>query len=94
LKNEDGKDFIEIDVKPYDVLISYQGKYYYRSGSTKQELKGNALNNLLLKKLVKHGTMLLNHELTSRILTFPQSKPLKKELPQVKDCLLLQKKKT
>jgi ATP-dependent DNA helicase RecG len=53
LKNEDGKDFIEIDVKPYDVLISYQGKYYYRSGSTKQELKGNALNNLLLKKAGK-----------------------------------------
>lgn len=53
LKNEDGKDYIEIDVKPYDVLISYQGKYYYRSGSTKQELKGNALNNLLLKKAGK-----------------------------------------
>jgi ATP-dependent DNA helicase RecG len=53
LKNEDGKDFIEIDVKPYDVLISYQGKYYYRSGSTKQELKGNVLNNFLLKKAGK-----------------------------------------
>jgi len=53
LKNGDGKEFIEIDVKPYDVLISYQGKYYYRSGSTKQELKGNALNNLLLKKAGK-----------------------------------------
>lgn len=53
LKNEDGKDYIEIDVKPYDVLISYQGKYHYRSGSTKQELKGNALNKLLLKKAGK-----------------------------------------
>ncbi len=53
LKNENGKDYIEIDVKPYDVLISYQGKYHYRSGSTKQELKGNALNNLLLKKVGK-----------------------------------------
>ncbi|WP_321996693.1 ATP-binding protein [Draconibacterium orientale] len=53
LKEEDGKDYIEIDVKPYDVLISYQGKYHYRSGSTKQELKGNALNNLLLKKAGK-----------------------------------------
>ena len=53
LKNEDGKDYIEIDVKPYDVLISYQGKYHYRSGSTKQELKGNALNNLILKKAGK-----------------------------------------
>lgn len=53
LKNENGKDYIEIDVKPYDVLISYQGKYHYRSGSTKQELKGNALNKLLLKKAGK-----------------------------------------
>ncbi|MHA7109030.1 ATP-binding protein [Sunxiuqinia elliptica] len=53
LKNENGKDYIEIDVKPYDVLISYLGKYHYRSGSTKQELKGNALNKLLLKKAGK-----------------------------------------
>lgn len=53
LKEEDGKDYIEINVKPYDVLISYQGKYHYRSGSTKQELKGIALNNLLLKKAGK-----------------------------------------
>jgi ATP-dependent DNA helicase RecG len=53
LKNKYGKDYIEIDVKPYDVLISYQGKYHYRSGSTKQELKGNALNRLLLKRAGK-----------------------------------------
>ncbi len=53
LKEEDGKDYIEIDIKPYDILISYQGKYHYRSGSTKQKLKGNALNNLLLKKAGK-----------------------------------------
>ena len=53
LKDENGKDYIEIDVKPYDVLISYQGKYHYRSGSTKQELKGSALNKLLLKKAGK-----------------------------------------
>ncbi len=53
LKNEDGKDYIEIYVNPYEVLISYQGKYHYRSGSTKQELKGNALNKLLLKKAGK-----------------------------------------
>ena len=47
------KQYIEIDVKPYEVPISYQGKYHYRSGSTKQELKGNALNNFLLKKVGK-----------------------------------------
>ncbi len=53
LKEENGKNYVEIDVKPYEVLVSYQGKYHYRSGSTKQELKGNALNNFLLKKAGK-----------------------------------------
>lgn len=53
LKEKDGKAYIEIDVKPYDVPISYQGKYHYRSGSTKQDLKGNALNEFLLKKAGK-----------------------------------------
>jgi ATP-dependent DNA helicase RecG len=53
LNQEDGKEYLVIDVKPYDVPISYQGKYHYRSGSTKQELKGNALNNFLLKKAGK-----------------------------------------
>ncbi|KHD07259.1 transcriptional regulator [Candidatus Thiomargarita nelsonii] len=48
-----GKYYIEIDVKPYDVPISYQGKYHYRSGSTKQELKGSVLNEFLLKKAGK-----------------------------------------
>jgi len=49
----DDKYYIEIDIKPYNVPISYQGKYHYRSGSTKQELKGNSLNEFLLKKAGK-----------------------------------------
>ena len=53
LKEEDTKKYIEIDIKPYDVLVSYQGKYHYRSGSTKQELRGNTLNKLMLKKAGK-----------------------------------------
>jgi ATP-dependent DNA helicase RecG len=53
LKENKGKKYIEIDVKPYDVPISYQGKYHYRTGSTKQELKGNALTEFLLKKAGK-----------------------------------------
>lgn len=50
LKEIEGKYCIEIDVKPYDVPISYHGKYHFRSGSTKQELRGNSLNEFLLKK--------------------------------------------
>ncbi len=49
--HEDGSlYFIEISVPPYSVPISLRGSYYYRSGSTKQELKGNALNEFLLRK--------------------------------------------
>jgi ATP-dependent DNA helicase RecG len=35
---------------PYSVPISLRGRYYYRSGSTKQELTGASLNEFLLKK--------------------------------------------
>ena len=49
----DTKYCIEIDVKPSEAPISYQGKYHYRSGSTKQELKGAMLNDFLLKKAGK-----------------------------------------
>lgn len=50
LYTDDNLHYLEIDVKPYDIAISYKGKYHYRSGSTKQELKGKALNDFLLKK--------------------------------------------
>jgi len=50
LHKKNGKQYIEIDVPVSTVLISYHGIYYYRSGSTKQELKGVALHNWLLKK--------------------------------------------
>ncbi len=53
LHNENEKQFIEIVVKPSEVPISYKGKYHYRSGSTKQELKGASLNEFLLKKVGK-----------------------------------------
>jgi ATP-dependent DNA helicase RecG len=45
------KHYIEIIVKPSEVAISYHGLYHYRSGSTKQELKGIALQEFLLKKM-------------------------------------------
>ena len=50
LHEDTGKYFIEIAVHPYSVPISLRGRYYYRSGSTKQELTGNSLNEFLLKK--------------------------------------------
>jgi len=50
LLEEDSKHFIEIIVLPYSVPISLRGRYYYRSGSVKQELTGAALNEFLLKR--------------------------------------------
>ncbi len=49
LHGREGKYFIEIVTPPYSVPISVRGRYYYRSGSTKQELTGAALNEFLLK---------------------------------------------
>ena len=53
LHKENGMQYIEIVVKSHEVPISYKGKYHYRSGSTKQELKGASLNEFLLKKVGK-----------------------------------------
>jgi len=50
LHEEGSKHFIEIITPPYSVPISVRGRYYYRSGSTKQELTGATLNEFLLKK--------------------------------------------
>ena len=54
LKSSRGKDYLEIDVEPYPAPVSYRGRYYFRSGSTKQELKGAALDKFLLRKQGKH----------------------------------------
>lgn len=43
-------DYLEIAVEPYPNAVNYKGQYHYRSGSTKQELKGAALDKFLLQK--------------------------------------------
>ncbi len=50
LHEENENHFIKIITHPYSVPISLRGRYYYRSGSTKQELTGASLNEFLLKK--------------------------------------------
>lgn len=51
LHEADGLEYIEIVVSPSNVPIAYKGQYHYRSGSTKQELKGVALQQFILKKM-------------------------------------------
>lgn len=53
LHEEYNKHYIEIITPAYSVPVSLRGRYYYRSGSTKIELTGNALNEFLLKKAGK-----------------------------------------
>ena len=50
LHDEKGLYYLEIITQPYAVPISLRGRYYYRSGSTKQELIGSALTDYLLRK--------------------------------------------
>lgn len=49
LRTEDGKDYLEIVVDKYPFLISYHGRYYYRSGSVLREIVGKELERALLK---------------------------------------------
>lgn len=47
-------DYIEIIVESHPNPVNYKGEYHFRSGSTKQELKGTALDKFLLQKQGKH----------------------------------------
>ena len=47
----DGLEYIEVVIEPNNIPINYKGKYYYRSGSTMQELRGPALQQFVLKTM-------------------------------------------
>ncbi|CAH8282880.1 ATP-dependent DNA helicase RecG [Mariniflexile fucanivorans] len=50
LRAKEGLEYLEIVVESYPFPISLRGKYYYRTGSTLQELKGAALTKFLLER--------------------------------------------
>ncbi|MCM1501024.1 MAG: putative DNA binding domain-containing protein, partial [Clostridium sp.] len=50
LLSENGLKYIEIVVSPWAFPVNYDGEYHYRSGSTKQQLRGSALTNFLISK--------------------------------------------
>ena len=51
LYEAEGLEYIEVVIEPSNIPINYKGKYYYRSGSTMQELRGPALQQFVLKKM-------------------------------------------
>lgn len=54
LHEQDEKHYIEIVVKPSNMPIAYKGEFHYRSGATKQQLKGVALQQFILKKMGRY----------------------------------------
>ena len=64
LRHHDGLDYIEICVEPSNIPIAYKGVYHYRSGSTKQELKGIALQHFILKKMGRSWDDIINERAT------------------------------
>lgn len=51
LLHDHGLEYIQIIVPACSIPITYRGKYYFRSGSTLQELGGVALHDFLLQKM-------------------------------------------
>ena len=51
LLNQAEKEYIEIVVEPSNMPIAYKGEYHLRSGATKQQLRGVALQQFILKKM-------------------------------------------
>ena len=60
----DGLDYIEVYIEPSNIPITYRGKYYYRSGSTMQELRGPALQQFVLKKMGRSWDDITNDRAT------------------------------
>ena len=54
LRTRKDHEYIEVVVDAYPNPVSYKGQYFIRSGSTKQELKGAALDRFLLKRQGRH----------------------------------------
>lgn len=50
IHSEDGKEYVSIHIKSSDQPVSCNGKYYMRSGSTLQELKGTVLTDFLMRQ--------------------------------------------
>ena len=50
LKEHEGKQYLEVLTEAYPYPISFRGKYYLRSGTTNQELKGILLDRFMLHR--------------------------------------------
>ncbi|MFZ8846320.1 MAG: ATP-binding protein [Candidatus Hydrothermia bacterium] len=53
VEEKEGKEILHIKIFPSTIPVSYEGKFYIRSGSTTQELKDTELAYFLLEKMGK-----------------------------------------
>ena len=54
LLRKDALDYIEIIVNSSTYPVNYRGEYHYRSGSTKQQLRGAVFTEFLMEKTGQH----------------------------------------
>ena len=54
LRDEFGKEYIEIKIKQSSYHVDYRGEYYKRSGSTNQQISGAALREFLADDMDNH----------------------------------------
>lgn len=64
LHEQDGRSYIGVMIDSSNVPISYKGKYYYRSGSTMQEMNGASLQQFILKKMGRSWDDIINERAT------------------------------
>lgn len=50
LMSENGMEYIKITIPQSTAPVSFKGKFYYRSGSTLQELNGIAAHDFIMKE--------------------------------------------
>lgn len=51
LMSENGMEYIKVTIPQSTAPVSFKGKFYYRSGSTLQELNGIAAHDFIMKKM-------------------------------------------
>ena len=64
LFEQGGLEYLEVKIPSSNVPISFRGKYYYRSGSTMQELNGVALQYFILKRMGRSWDDVINDKAT------------------------------
>ncbi|ABX31960.1 putative transcriptional regulator [Petrotoga mobilis SJ95] len=89
LEKENGKEIIIIEVEHSYVPISYHGRFYVRSGSTIQELKGKDLTRFLISNSGKHWEEYIEENASIEDINNETIEKLKqiaiKRIPLVKD---------